>query len=416
MGSARSVALAFLLLAAARAGAATVDAKVMTSAGLRPQVVDGEVITTASILEAVSLRAADIQTPIVDDLKVLLSAWGALGPGLSAEPVVSGDVDVAFVEGRIFKRHLRVRLGRQSVLGGVNRIGWIDGAALDVTGPVGLSASLALGVPVGPRFSLIASGQWQLSARLQLAPNPFRWNVAASFIHLDGPLGVGRQEFGLDGRWIIAGQLTLAGAAMFSLPDKRFSEVDVGPRWQPVDEFELSAGYRRTAPDLLVPRTSIFSVFSDTNRDEVGGAVFWAPARWLSLYVDGRGLFIDDEVGVDLSARATLRRGRGGPTSLTFFGRWLRVPQNGYLQGRVSAMHRLQKFVALSAELDGFWFDQAINGRRASVTGSGSVDITFSPQWKLAVSVLGGSTPLYATRLEAFARVVWTSPVPEVSR
>lgn len=413
MGPFRSTVLACTLLAGAHAGAANVDAKVTTLAGVRPQRVGDGVLTTAHVLESVSLQASEIANPIADDLRVMLVAWGMLGPGARADLTARADVDLAFIEGRLFKRHLKVRLGRQSVLGGVSRISYLDGVSLDLKGPAGLSAALAVGVPVGPRFSLIASGGWQLNARVQLAPNPWIWNLGASFIHSADRLGVARQELGLDGRWMIAGRLTLAGAAMFSLADKRFSEVDVGPRWQPTDNFELSAGYRRTAPDLLISRTSIFSVFSDTDRDEVGGSLFWAPADWLSFYADGRGLVLEDQAGVDLTARITFRKDRRGRTQLALQGRWLKVPANGYLSGRVSAMHRLRGGISLSAELDAYWFDRAINAQRAAVTGSGSLHFAFSRQWSLAVSVLGGSTPEWASRVEAFARLSWLAPEPK---
>lgn len=410
MGPFRSTVLACALLAGAHAGAATVEARVTTLAGVRPQRVDGEVLTTAQVLESVRLHVSDIQNPLVDDLRVMLAAWGMLGPSPRADLEAQADVDLAFIEGRIFKKHLRVRLGRQMVVGGVSRISYIDGVALDLRGPAGLSAGVSLGVPVGPRFSLIAQGGWQLNARVQLAPNPWLWNVGASFVHSADRLGVSRQEIGLDGRWYLLRQLTLAGAAMFSVVDKRFSEVDLGPRWQPTENFELAAGYRRTAPDLLVSRTSIFSVFADTNRDEVGGSLFWAPAEWLTLYADGRGLFIEEETGVDLTARVTFRRDRRGRSQLSLQGRWLRVPENGYLMGRVSALHQLRHGITLSAELDGYWFDKEINARRASVTAAGSVHFAFSPQWSLAVSVLGGSTPAWASRVEAFARLTWMAP------
>jgi hypothetical protein len=390
--------------------AAEVDTQLTTLAGVRPLVSSGSAVTTAQVIESLSLRARDIQTPIASDVRVLLNGWGAFGAGSQTKTAVSGDLDLAFIEAQLFKRHVKMRLGRQSVVGGVARMSWLDGVGLEIPGPAGVSAQLAFGAPVGPRFSKTLSGQWQLNTRVQWAPKPFRYSLGVSFIRLDDHGTAARQEVGLDGRWQVLGSLALAGAAMFNTVDARFSEVDLGPRYQPNDNVELAAGYRRTAPDLLIPRTSIFSVFSDTSRDEAFASVFYAPSRWLSFYVDGRGLFIEGEKGADVTVRATARPDRRSPTSLSLQGRVLKLPSNGYVSGRVSGTHQLQHAIFVSAELDGYWFDQAINGSRASVTAAGSAAYSFSPQWRLTCSVLGSTTPTFVSRVEAFARLVYITP------
>ena len=60
--------------------------------------------------------------------------------------------------------------------------------------------------------------------------------------------------------------------------------------WHPVHALFISGDFRRSAPDLMLPRTSILSVFADSTRDEVGGGLRWEIFRSVELGVDYHAL------------------------------------------------------------------------------------------------------------------------------
>ena len=95
------------------------------------------------------------------------SAAGALTTGAQPfdEHRTAGDLDSFFVEGRVLKRHLLLRLGRQLAVGGAVRATQVDGLAADGVIAYGFGAQAWVGVPVQPRFSQ-ASGDFLTGARL----------------------------------------------------------------------------------------------------------------------------------------------------------------------------------------------------------------------------------------------------------
>ena len=116
-----------LALSAGEAHAADVSVYSTTLVGGRPDVVDGQVKTVVPLYELVGLRARNIELRGFDDFGVTLDAWGGLTLPNSPQGVAAGDVNLAFVEGKAFKKSLRLRIGRQYVVGGVARAMFFDG-------------------------------------------------------------------------------------------------------------------------------------------------------------------------------------------------------------------------------------------------------------------------------------------------
>lgn len=408
-GSQRTV-LALTLTVSVHALAADVSVYSNTLVGGRPDVVDGQVKTVVPLYQLVGVRAKNIELKGFDELGVAVDAWGGLTLPNSPAGVASGDVNLAFIEGRAFKKRLKLRLGRQFVVGGVARAMFFDGLFAEYKSQLGLGLSAFTGIPVDRRFSNFLAGDFVVGTRAFFAPS-MTTEIGASFIHMLQRGQMSRQDAGLDGRWTPIRSLTVAGTFIWSIADMRMAEFDVGPRWMPADNFEISANYRRTAPDLFLPRNSIFTVFADTSRDDAGGSVMWQPKKWLNLFADARVLWLNGQPGFDASGRVQLRPFRSPLTTLTAQYRRLQVPSsNGFHQARLAARHVLPAGFGLSVDLETYALDQPVRGQTLSFSLAATATYTISKQWFIGATLFAATTPTFESRYEAVAKLTWLFP------
>ncbi len=399
------VVLGVAALLAGSARAADVDVRSTTFLGGRPDVVDGQVHSVVPITQVVGLSARRIENPVVDDLSVSLDAWGSyeIGRDLNA---LEGDVNIANVEGRLLEKRLRLRLGRQVLFGGAARLLIFDGLFAEYRLPKGFGAQAYVGMPVAKRFGNVLHGDLVVGGRAFWAPS-FTTEMGASIIHVtDGAL-VARQDAGLDARLRLHKTVAVKGAALWSLAEGRLAELDVGPQWQPSDRLELLADYRRTAPDLLLPRSSILSVFADTTRDDVGVSGNWSPLSKLGLFAEARMLWLQGEPGYDAGLRGTWRLDRAFATTVNAQVRRLHIPDNGYWLARVAGRKTFGE-LSVSLDLEGYFLDQAVHGQTQSYSAMGNVFWRFAPAWQAGVSGFAAVTPTYESRFEVLAKLVYT--------
>lgn len=394
-------------VAPGQARADTVDARATTLLAGRPDPRDGEVHTALPVTELVSLRATDVKNPLLDDLAIVLSTWGQLDPGDPPDArTADGDVDLGYLEGKAWKRRVLLRVGRQLVAGGAARIVQLDGASALVRPWRPLGVHVYGGSPVTPRFA-VDRGDSMVGGRLSLRRS-IDAEAGVSFVHVREDGRIARQDAGVDGRWVLPGlPVTLGAWALWSIPEARLAEGDVGATWSPGRRLQLTLDYRRTAPDLFLPRSSVLSVFSQEARDEAGG--------WLSLRpgarvrVDGDWHAIRDAAGWGQQggARLSWTPFRDRRTTVAPELRVLDVADNGYLQARVHARHRVNPRVLAAVDADAYFFDDPINGQDVSFTASATAGWQLDPDWHVLVTGLGGATPFFETRVEVMAKIAW---------
>src|SRR5436190_21489260 len=99
----RACAFLSLALAAPAVRADVIDASVTTLlAGIHdPR--DGQLHTVVPIYQSVSLFIRDVKNPFVEDLKLVVSGWGAVAFGEPRDDRVTGDLDAGFIEGGLFR-------------------------------------------------------------------------------------------------------------------------------------------------------------------------------------------------------------------------------------------------------------------------------------------------------------------------
>src|SRR5581483_494678 len=247
-----------------RARAEIVDATSTTIMSGRQDPRDGVVHTVVPAFELVSLRATDLRLHGVDDMNVVIAGWGELAFGDPADGRHAiGDLDLAFVEGRLWRRRLQVRLGRQFIVEGAARNFQLDGVSATLRPWRWMGLTAAGGVPVTPRFA-VDRGDAMVTGRLFVQPT-YDTAAGVSILHVIDNGEVSRQDLAVDARVALLAPLVATGFARRSLYEGgRLAEGDVALGVQFWDRrAEIAADYRRLAPDLFLPRNSIFAVFSE---------------------------------------------------------------------------------------------------------------------------------------------------------
>ncbi len=400
------IAAAFLALASWAASAADLEVQSTTLIGGRPDVVDGQVKTVAPLYERVGLRARNLQLGALEDVAVAVDAWGGLILPGSQGSIGASDVNLAFIEGKLFKKRLKLRLGRQFVTGGTARASYFDGLLAEYKSQAGIGLSAFAGIPVEARFGNYTRGDFVFGSRLSFGPS-IHTEVGLSYLHLLRRGSLARQDVGLDAHWQPVSSITLRGALIWAIADTRIAELDLGPLWQPTENIEVLVNYRRTAPELFLPLTSIFTVFADTSRDDLGASVSWAPCRCFTMYADARLLWINGEQGFDAGARLTYRPKFSPTTYLTVQGRRLLVPSNGYHQARLGVRHVLPVGLSLSVDLETYALDKPVRGQLWSYSASGTASWQFNKSWLAGLTLFGATTPTFESRYEVVGKLVY---------
>ena len=232
--------------------------------------------------------------------------------------------------------------------------------------------------------------------------------LGLSIIDVDDRGLANRRDVGFDGRVAPTRTLVVDAYALYSLIELRFAEAQVAATWMPLRQLEVSADAHHTAPDLFLPRTSIFSVFSNETHDEYGGRALVRPLRWLKLAGDYHYISSSDGTGHRGGGKLTLTPRRDGATVLGVELRELSLqPTGGYTQTRVFAIQRLAPTLILTLDGDYYRLERPINGQPNSFTAAGTIGWDFSPGWRIVLSALADRTPLVDWRFEAMAKLVF---------
>lgn len=385
--------------------AADVDVTATTLVHGRQDPRDGAVHTVVPTTVAVSLLATELEVPLLEGVRVVVSGWGGMFPGEPRDgQAASGDLDLGYVEGGILHGRLTLRAGRQRVVGGAARSSQLDG----MTAAVGLGRGFGLaaygGAPVAPRFG-VARGDAMAGARAFWRPTPDT-ELGASFVQLLERGLTARQDVAIDARMAPAHKWTFGAYALASVKEWRMAEVELIATHQPNSSVLLSADYRRISPDLYISRASIFSVFSEETRDEVGGEAFYQPQSRLSLNADYHALVIPEGWGHRLGGGTKLRLTRQASVGAEL--RTLQLRSNGYLQIRVYARCQITAGMVATIDGDSYFFKQTVNGQSASHTASATFGYDFARDWHALVAVIAGQTPYLERRLEAIAKVIYS--------
>jgi hypothetical protein len=404
-----------LLLWQGVAQADSVEFNVSTLLAGRADPRDGEVHTVVPVYQSLGAQAT-ILRPYFDSIHIVMSGWGSVQLDIGRSEYWSGDIDLGYIDGSFAKRRLQVRVGRQFVMGGAARSAQLDGAVTTLQLYKGLGITAYGGIPVTPRFSA-SRGDAMFGGRM-FYRHSFDTEVGLSFNQVMGEGRAARQDLAVDARYVPHPQIALTGYTLYAIPEARLAEADFSVTWLPNLKLQFGADYRRTAPDLFLPLNSIFSVFSQETRDEVGGTVYLRPISRLRIYGDLRAVVNMEGAGARGGVKATVALGPRDHTTLSAELRLLKLPNNGYVQARLYSTHRLHPawFVTLGA--NSYFLDQPINGQGYSFTGTGTVAAELGRGFRLVATGFADVTPFVERRVEFVVKLAYhaTQTFREVSK
>jgi hypothetical protein len=379
---------------------------------------DGQLERAIPVYELVTLSATEMKTSWAE-FEATLSAWGAVdaGPirfwqnGAPAGSRASGDVDIGYLRGDMLNRRLSFRLGRQIIADGTARMIHIDGGQLILRLPFGFGLSGWGGAPVAPRFDARGGELAVQGTRADVAyGGRVSWGRAglvelgaSATLAKDGS-EVSRQDVGADLRLTPIHALELTGSGFYSTAEKRVGQVQAGARLVAHKDFTVFADYQHVEPDLFLARNSILSVFAAEKRDDVGAGLRWTPRR--NIILDAEGYYLKEPEGNGRRARV---RGTLRPYGFGAVGAevaYLKVPENGYVQGRLFGQRDIGK-VSASLDLWIYRYENKVNDQSQSLGGTITGGYAIDPAWKVVLAATAGSDPLYKSRAEVMAKLVW---------
>ena len=425
--------LAAFALAATTARAQTIQATSTTMLTIGQQARGGvpgqepDLVTVAPAFEILSVSARGIRNPLADDLEIVVSTWGSwelADPRWDAGTTsdLNGDVVTGYVRGKLLKRRLSVTAGRAMVSMGASRFLQLDGGEASMRLPLG--------------FQLQAYGGSPVSQRFQSREGPKSWNPAGGDVAFGGRVGwstfwpgasgkgldvgaftswvldgddTARDDVGGDFRFQPLGNLTFSGFGVFSLTEERLGDATVQAFWSLSRAVHLTADWRYTAPDLMLPRTSILAVFADSNRNSLGGGATWNATENLTLGADAHVVIEpgdqpgDDSYGWEAVLRADLTRGAGiygaELSSLDSY-------ENGYVGARVYARREFGPAFG-AADVLAHFFREDVNDESLALTGILTAGYRIGGGWSAVVSGRAGMNPFFEQQYDAMVKLAY---------
>jgi hypothetical protein len=435
--SARVAASALLLATTLVARADVIEASSTTlisagqqlrgnEAGLVP-----DLVKVATVYEIVRVSARQVRNPLFQDLEISFSGWGSgdlqdvrWDAGTTGK--LTGDVTTAYVRGSLAKGVVQLRVGREFVAAGAGRMLQLDGGDIFLRLPAGISLSVFGGLPVSQRFSSRntavswnpAGGDlaWggRLGWSLALAGVAGRGlDVGVSMVNVSNDSDPVRKDLGFDFRIQPINLLTLVGNATYSLYAARVAEFNVTALISATKALTLNLDVRRYSPDLFLAANSILSVFTDTNRTDVGGGVRFQFTRTVNASVDYHALIEPGKVDgtTETGGEAVGRLEWDGHGALAGAEvSYLKTGETGYTALRGYGRKNFGKlFVA--GDLMEVMFKQEVNGEKNSLTGSLSAGYQFAKAWSVVVAGRAGVTPYYEQQADAMVKLVFNNVV-----
>jgi hypothetical protein len=366
-----------------------------------------ELNIVAPFIEWLRLRADGLAGGVAS---IDVSGWGGFDLGRSLLPGRAGaDFGTAVLHLRHEKSGASLDLGRQYLLLGLGRAEHFDGVHFAQKLPVGLAVELFGGQQAGPRMTW-QSGDWLAGGRLSYH---YKHVVSAGLSFLQARDGdeLSRELFGGDvvvrpAQWVEVGV-----GGLYDVVAERLAQVDIFSTFYPpqLPGLRVMVDFRRIIPVSFLDKTSIFSVFSDAVRSEVGGDVSYPVNRFVNVRADGHALlFYDGGSGYRAGADATIALDRRARSVVTLrLGRW-RDATDGYTEMRAAARHYFTKhfFGSIDGQLY-YYDDSAVRGEALSF--STGVSVGYAPRHDLRalIAAEAGISPQFQRVAQLLAKLEW---------
>jgi hypothetical protein len=368
----------------------------------------------------------DKLTTALDESRLVLMGWGRLQaapkPSASDDPggllraahdidKSSADLQLGYLQLR--KGELYARVGRQHLLEGVDRMLMIDGIDVGYHTPFGVGASAFFGWVVKREMKDV-SGEWAAGGRLSYRLG-LNGEVGVSYSQRQNEGEVDFSEVGIDGFYNFS-MARVIGLAVVGPVEKALAEARLAVSIPAQKNLMVTVDGLRIRPDMLIPRTSIFSVFAEDNHDEVGGDVQYAPTPFYAVGLEGHflrsgggtnrdGTKYDADLGWRGTVRASTYREASHRSQIGIEARRLSEKENGYWRGRVFTTLQVLQALRIAADAYGYLYDEKVNAENKAIVGQLSSIIDINRSFRVAATVSAGSTPFAKQQVEGWLRL-----------
>ncbi|MBI3074372.1 MAG: hypothetical protein HYY84_19855 [Deltaproteobacteria bacterium] len=339
------------------------------------------------------------------DITIRFTGWAGVDLGETwLDDRRAGEVAVGFARIRAPRLGFEATVGRQFLLLGLARAERLDGLHMSQALPVGLRLETFVGGAPGPRITY-DSGDFLWGARLSYRLRDLVTS-GVSFLQARKDLEISRELLGADVVVNPKAWLEFGAGALYDTVGTTLAQLDLFTTFYPKAGLRIAADWRRVVPVALLDKTSIFSVFSDAVRDELGADASWRVHGRVTLTADAHLLAFDgNDTGYRLSLGATLRLGSWNQTTATArIGRW-RDSAGGYFEGRAAARHRFTPAFFAAGDVQTYVYDNAVNGSTVSFGATATVGYELARRLRVLLSAEGGITPLFEKRGQIMAKL-----------
>ena len=431
------------LLAPASGQASELEVFSSTQLNIQNQWRDGSTTTVVPLYEFLSLSGRNIEIP-GGQLLFQVDAWGGLNMGTNPwwngytnTGSWSGDLNLAYVQGRFLKNQLRVTLGRQTIGYGNARMLQLDGGSFQAVIAKMFTLDGYVGLPTTQRFTAYGNlysanptiGNLAVGGRLGFAWTTWlNAGVSAAFSWDQGQST--REDLALDIKFSPVSWMYLLGYVDWSLfagnyysgTGAQIADSNVSLVF-PVSKFlQFTAEYTYTVPSLALPYTSILWVFTDNTRQYAGasarvGLEQFKIAVPLDFDVGYRRIFGiwdgDETAAATTSAsgdryflRASWRPNKNATVGVE--GSRLFMPAQGYWQARAFGSLRMHGITG-TLDFQGYWFDQTVNAVSTSMVGSATLGYDVGSGFAVVGALQGGATPYYSSYLSGLVKLTYNA-------
>jgi hypothetical protein len=336
--------------------------------------------------------------------------WGAADPtghsGRRFDDVLAGDVVLLSVDWRDGEDIAALRAGRHVFAAGAVRPLHLDGASVRIAPPLAVPVVVQAfgGAPVASYFQG-RRDDWAVGGRAEVRPLP-AGRLGLSYLHRRDAGAIGFHEIGFDAAFTPLAGLDAATATSFDLGTGRAVHAHAAVGWRATRRLRVSADYTRRTPDLLLPRTSLFSVFSDGAHDRLSLGAEWQRG---GLLLDGAlsGQLHDGAPGGRAEAGVRLQFDPDGGVVAALRGFAAGRDAAGLGGGRAAITWRVVEALALSGEGEVVYLTGPVRDLHLASWARAAATWHFARDWEVAAALSVLSDPRVAAALAGGLRVSW---------
>lgn len=302
-----------------------------------------------------------------------------------------------------------LRVGRQFIFGGPSslRTQYVDGLYFKSDLVKGFGVEILGGSPVtsaigGRGGDIVAQGRGYYVREDKV-------EVGVGYLHTLDSNQRAREDVGLDFWFKPIQEVEVFGNLIYDTIGEEVADANLTTAAYPIEKLKLTANFGYAVPSNLLPHTSFFSIFSDSNYVNTGLAGTYFVTDRVTLDADAQ--FFHYSTGGNLvryGGQGSYQYGADKQGRVALGAHRLDQLEGGVTEFRTFASYVFKNKLSISGDLYGYLFDQANRGRDFSFTGIGSVGYKLIKDLNLTGSVFYSANPFFSNETRGLLKLVYS--------